>query len=378
MSFSGVSNPAYTASRLGQDNFTGDVRGLFLQLFAGEVLTAYQKALILEPLVRKRTINHGRSASFPMIGRTTAEYLTPGNEITGGSIRHGQRIIELDDLLISSVFIPEIDEAINHYDVRATYSKECGLALARETEKNIARMIIKAALTKDSTAAAALVQKWTDFAEEDFVANVAIGDVAGDELDPSAIAYSILMSLKVWASKGVDPVGAVVVLPPAQYYALLDVRDASKLTYMNSLYGGTPNANGTSVPLIHGLKVLCSQYFDQSTLWNLTGSTVTTNPVTGATGSWANGVTYDNKPLANTAGSGRSLVYDIPTAYVSAASAVKGCIFTKDAVAGVNLMSVSVESERQMIRQGTLIVAKKAEGYNILRPASAIALTANT
>lgn len=361
MAFSGVSDPAYTISRLGQDNFTGDVRGLFLQLFAGEVLTAYQKALIFEPLVRKRTINHGRSASFPMIGRTTAEYLTPGNEITGGRIRQGQRIIELDDLLISSVFIPEIDEAINHFDVRATYSKECGLALARETEKNIARMLIKAALAVSATEAAHLIQRYSDFAEEDFSNNVYIGDVAGDEVDPSAIAYSILMALKEWSSKGIDSSGAVVILPPAQYYALLDVRDASKLTYMNTLYGGTGGINGVAAPLIHGLKVMNSQYLDVSALWNVSG------------------VTTDNAPLVNTAGSGRTLQYDIPDVHglIASSQEVRGLIFTKDAVAGVNLMSVSVESEWQMNRQGTLIVAKKAEGYNVLRPASAIALLAH-
>jgi len=362
MSFSGVSDPAYTISRLGQDNFTGDVRGLFLQLFAGEVLTAYQKALIFEPLVRKRTINHGRSASFPMIGRTTAEYLTPGNEITGGKIRAGQRIIELDDLLISSVFIPEIDEAINHYDVRATYSKECGLALARETEKNIARMLIKAALATSTTLAAVLVQKYSDFAEEDFSDNVYIGDVAGDELDPSALAYSILMAQKEWASLGIDATGAVVVLPPDQYYALLDNRDASKLTYMDTRYGGTGGINGTVAPIIHGLRVINSQYLVPSALWNA-----------------GTGVTLDNAPLANTAGSGRTYQYDIPNSngLIALSQKVRGLIFTKDAVAGVNLLSVSVESERQMIRQGTLIVAKKAEGYNVLRPASAIALLAH-
>lgn len=37
MAFSAASNPAYTVSRLGQNNLTGDVRDLFLKLYAGEV-----------------------------------------------------------------------------------------------------------------------------------------------------------------------------------------------------------------------------------------------------------------------------------------------------------------------------------------------------
>lgn len=114
-----ASNPAYTVSNQGQNNNTGDVRSLFLKTYAGEVLTAFEDKNIMMPLVRSRTITKGKSASFPMTGRASAEYLTPGNEITGGQIRAGERIVSIDDLLISSQFIANIDEAINHYDVRS-------------------------------------------------------------------------------------------------------------------------------------------------------------------------------------------------------------------------------------------------------------------
>ena len=42
MAMQGASNPAYDVSRLGQTNLTGDVRDLFLKLYAGEVLTAFE------------------------------------------------------------------------------------------------------------------------------------------------------------------------------------------------------------------------------------------------------------------------------------------------------------------------------------------------
>jgi hypothetical protein len=47
----------------------------------------------------------------------------------GGTIRHGERIITIDDLLVSPSFIANIDEAMNHYDVRSIYSGEIGEAL---------------------------------------------------------------------------------------------------------------------------------------------------------------------------------------------------------------------------------------------------------
>ena len=163
MAMQGASNPAYDVSRLGQTNLSGDVRDLFLKLYAGEVLTSFEAKNIMMPLVRSRTITKGKSASFPMLGRTTAEYHTPGNEITGGKIRASERIVTIDDLLISSQFIANIDEAINHYDVRSTYSKEAGIALATEADKNILRTALKAALSTNATRAAALVQNYKDF-----------------------------------------------------------------------------------------------------------------------------------------------------------------------------------------------------------------------
>jgi hypothetical protein len=49
-------------------------------------------------------------------------------------------------------------------------------------------------------------------------------------------------------------------------------------------------------------------------------------------------------------------------------------IFTQDAAATVKLLDLGVESEYQIDRQGTIMVAKYAMGHNILRPGCAISL----
>jgi len=49
-------------------------------------------------------------------------------------------------------------------------------------------------------------------------------------------------------------------------------------------------------------------------------------------------------------------------------------IFTKDAAATVKLLDLGVESEYQIERQGTLMVAKYAMGHNVLRGKAAISL----
>jgi hypothetical protein len=366
MAMQAASNPAYDVSYQGQNNNTGDVRNLFLKLYAGEVLTAFEEKNIMMPLVRTRTISKGKSASFPMTGRASAEYLTPGNEITGGQIRAGERIVSIDDLLISSQFIANIDEAINHYDVRSIYSKEAGIALAKEADKNILRQALKASLATNATRAAALVQDYSSFTEEDFTDNVTIGTASADATDPAKLAKAIFDAKKEMDTKNVPSDGAFVVLPPAQYYALMDVSDGSKLTFMNRDYGGNGSIASGTVPMIAGMPVYMSNHLVVSDLIETAGA--------------SKGQSKGQRPLANTAGSGRTTSYDITNVttdsvnLVDIAAKAKGLVMTQDAVATVKLLDLGVESEYQINRQGTLMVAKYAMGHNVLRPATSIAL----
>jgi len=357
MAFSAASDPAYSVSRLGQNNLTGDVRDLFLKLYAGEVLTSFEQKAIFMDKIRTRSISKGKSASFPMLGRTSAEYLTPGNEITGGQIRAGERLVTIDDLLISAQFIAKIDEAMNHYDVRSVYSKEAGIALAKETDMNIARTLTKAALSTDVTAAADLIQDYKSFTEEDFTDNVTIGSASADATSAEYIAQSIFNARKEMEMNNVPTEGACVILPPDQYYALLDVTDGNKLVYMNRDFGGEGSVSKAMVPNIAGMPVFMSNHVVTTNLWNA-----------------STGVTLGNAPLASTVGSGRTTAYNIPTAYLDTANLIRGFVFTPEAVALVKLLDLGVESEYQIERQGTLMVSKLAQGVNVLRPAAAIAL----
>ena len=97
-------------SRSGQSNGSGSTRELFLKLYAGEVLTAFQTRNVMMPIHRVRTISKGKSAQFPMTGKfRNASYHTPGNEITPATTKQAERIVSIDDLLINAQFIPNID-----------------------------------------------------------------------------------------------------------------------------------------------------------------------------------------------------------------------------------------------------------------------------
>jgi len=86
-------------------NYTND-NAMFLKVFSGEVLQAFETATVMKPLHMVRTISSGKSAQFPLTGIATANYHTPGQDLlTDGSyvsqIKHAEKVISIDDLLTS-------------------------------------------------------------------------------------------------------------------------------------------------------------------------------------------------------------------------------------------------------------------------------------
>ena len=103
-----------------------------------------------------------------------AEYHTPGNEIIPDVIaKNAERVVSVDDLLIAAQFIPNIDEAMQHFDIRSVYTQESGYALAKSADQNILRMAVKAALTTNKERASKMIQDYDSWDDEDFTANVA-------------------------------------------------------------------------------------------------------------------------------------------------------------------------------------------------------------
>ena len=406
----------YTGHRMGQNNASGDARALFLKLYAGEVLTAFQSKNIMMPLHRVRTISKGKSAQFPMTGKyRDAGYHTPGKEIIPTAAKHGERIVSIDDLLINAQFIPNIDEAMSHFDIRSVYTQEAGFGLSKVADQNILRMAIKAALTESATMAAlstgaTMIQgPYTAFDDEDFTQNVVVGERSGATSDiayardPQKLSQAIMDAKRILDNANV-PGDPFVVLSTDSYYDMFKISSTtplSSLAIFNRDIGGGGSAVAGVVPNILGMPVYVTNHLGSyattadDSAWNSSLWTIAANVGEHKTGvaTWGG-----EQPLASSVGSGRTTQYDTPsdnhaawttnvinnlavsganrtTARVSAvANRVIGLVMTQDAVATAKLMDMSVESEYQINRQGTLMVAKYAMGHNILRPACAVAL----
>ena len=100
-----------TASRLGvvnkatpSDNAAASA--LFLKVFAGEVLTAFDETNVMKDLHVSRTIANGKSASFPVTGKANAAYHVVGTPLLGTQkIAHNEIVVNIDDVLIADTFI---------------------------------------------------------------------------------------------------------------------------------------------------------------------------------------------------------------------------------------------------------------------------------
>lgn len=308
---------AATPSRLGQIDGAGDAKAIFLKVFAGEVITAYEQMVILKELHRTRTITSGKSAQFPAVYQASTEYHTPGAEITGSAIKHAEVVISIDDLLISPVFIANIDEAMNHYDVRSVYTTEMGRALATAYDKNVARNIWRAANASALFTGDTGGQQVTD----------ADGATSGSSLAGSIFAARQKLDE---ADVPVDQVQVNVAVKPAQFYLLAQETTA----VINRDVGGQANYAEGKLTLVGGVQIKKSNAFP----WGTNDS--------------ANSL--------------------IPTAYRVDMSNTIAVVFTEAAAATVQLMGMSLEDDYMVNRQGTLMVGKYAVGHGPLIPKAAV------
>jgi hypothetical protein len=306
-----------TPSRLGAINGGSDKDALFLKVFAGEVLTAFAEKNVMMDKHMVRTIASGKSAQFPVTGNFSAAYHTPGNEILGDSMNHAERIITIDDLLIANTFIANIDEAKNHYDVRANYSRKLGEALAVTADKHLFQVGIQAARAAATVTGG---NGGSQIVDADFL-------TSSDDLIAGFFAAAQKLD-----EKDVPEDGRYAFVRPAQYYAL-----AQNTKVLNKDWGGAGAYADGKVLRIAGLTIVATNH--------LPSSNITTGTAAGTSARYAVNAT-------NTA----------------------ALVLQQEAVGTVKLMDLAMESEYDIRRQGTLMVAKYAMGHGVLRPECAIEL----
>lgn len=76
--------------------------------------------------VRSKTITKGKSASFPVLGTTSAKYVGVGDTLLGNQkIAHNEITINVDPFLVSDILIHELDVKCKNMMIEQKLYKKC-------------------------------------------------------------------------------------------------------------------------------------------------------------------------------------------------------------------------------------------------------------
>lgn len=323
---------AATPVSVGKVNAAGSEDALFLKVFSGEVLTSFEQSTVTAGAEMVRSISSGKSATFPVMGRIAASYHTPGAEILGSDVNHNEKVITINDLLISSVFLSNLEEAKNHWDVRSAYSTEIGRALAFQKDKHILQTIGQAAQASANVGD-------TSYASGTVLTNTGIASATAATA-ANAMIDSLFDAAKQLDANYVPKEGRKAFIRLEEYYKLANATNAVNVDFSGGANGGVKDGK---VLKIAGIELVPTPHFVAS---NIT----TALPDAGS----------------HTQGGTKPQAVNL-TNYV--------CLVSHPSAAGtVKLMDLASEMDYDMRRQGTLMVSKYAMGHGVLRPEAAVGI----
>jgi hypothetical protein len=296
------------------------------------MIKAYESATIAKGTVMNRSLRNGKSAQFIYTGRMQASYHTPGTPILGsGDPPVAEKTIVMDDLLVSSAFVYDLDETLAHYSLRSEISAKIGHALAEAYDKKIFRTIALAARQAHPISAAP--------GPEPGGSQIKLG--ANNEYNAQALVDAFFEAASIMDEKNVPKTGRNAVLNPRQYYALISQVDTNILNRDYGNNAGSPQS-GEGLYEIAGIKIMRS----------------------------------NNLPfLAGNVSSVPGENNDYSGDFTSHA----GLIYGKEAAGVVEAIGPQIQttgSDVKTMYQGDIIVGRMAMGADWVNPAAAIELLA--
>jgi len=345
-----------------------DKYALYLKLFSGEMFKGFQHETIARDLVTKRTLRNGKSLQFVYTGRMSSSFHTPGTPILGNSDKAppvAEKTIVMDDLLISSAFVYDLDETLAHYELRGEISKKIGYALAEKYDRLIFRSITRGARSASPVSATSFVEPGGT--------QIRVGSTTNDSdaYNATNLVNAFYDAAAALDEKGVSTDGRCAVLNPRQYYSLIQNVGSNGL--VNRDVQGDALQGGSGVIEIAGIHIYKSMNIPFLGKYGVAygGTTGETSP--GNLGSFI-GPTPEN---ANATGGVNN---DYGT---NAELGAKSCglIFQKEAAGVVEAIGPQVQvtnGDVSVIYQGDVILGRMAMGADYLNPAAAVELYVGT
>ena len=354
-------NPALTAA---------DNRDLYLKLASGEIFKGFENATIARDLVMKRTLTNGKSLQFIYTGRTSADYHTPGTPILGNSDKAppvAEKTITVDDLLISSAFLYDLDQTLAHYDLRSEITRKIGYALAETYDRKIFRSITRGARAASPVSSPSYIEPGGTQVR---VTRTGVTDETA-AYDAEALVTAFYDAAAALDEKGVSQDGRVGILNPRQYYKL--IQEVGENGLINRDEQGTARQRGNGIVEIAGIKIYKSMNIPFlgkfGTEFSASGvaDPGNTGSFIGETMADDEAVTGDNYGSRNNYGAANKFAHSC------------GLIFQREAAGCVESIGPQVQvtsGDVNVMYQGDLMVGRLAMGSDYLNPAACVELLA--
>lgn len=293
------------------------------------------------------------------MGRTSAHYLKAGQSLDDKrkEIKHSEKTVSIDGLLTTDVLIYDIEDAMNHYDVRSEYSRQLGEAMAMAADTaNYAEM---AKLVNLKNTASAQAENIKGLGQSPVI-YVGKGTIALSS--PAKLGEAVIQGLtqaRAEFTKNYIPTGdRTFFTSPDVYSAILAALMPNAANYAALIDPETGNIRN-----VMGFEVVETPHMTKA------GEAVTNNadaldgaghvfPATGSDITWADGALPD---------AGSAIV---------GADNILGMFMHRSAVATLKLKDMALERARRPEYQADQIIAKYAMGHGGLRPEAVGALVA--
>ena len=308
----------------------------YLKAFSGEMFKAYQTALIAKGTIQSRVLKNARSSQFIFTGRMSAEYHQPGEPILGNeAMPVAEKLIIMDDLLVSSSFVYDLDETLSHYSLRSEIAKKIGYALAEAYDKKVFRTIAKSAREAHPIEAKTAGTNQKAQVAEPGGSIIKIG--GGNEYSAQHLVDAFFEAASILDEKNMPQAGRTAVLSPRQYYALVSQVDTNILNRDFGASQGNLNSG--------------------EGLYEIAGITIRRS----------NNLPFQAGSVSRVDGENNDYSGDF--------SDHAGLIYYKDAAATVTAIGPQIQTtgaDVKALYQGDLIIGRLAMGCGTLNPAAAI------
>lgn len=330
---------------------------LWLPIWSGEVMTAYDQYRAFTSATESRTIASGRVAEFPIMGTVALKSAWgAGEELVGNTNDHTSKTIavQLDARPIATHFeLDNIDLMISQWEYRSELARQAGQTLANARDLQVGSYLVRAGaesvLGDDPRLAGA--SGWRNsLADSPMYADAAFDTLGTGDADAALLLLSKLEDFMVHLQEiDADTASVFCAVDPRTFHdirALGVARESADLVggAGRPFFGGVADAGGLGAGLRDGMANL------QDRLEYMGVTIIKTNhmPTFDATGANEIGEARYNLSFAN--------------------AGVKAVIWQPKAVAQLNSTGLKVDTVDDIRRNTTFTVASMMGGTGVLRP----------